>query len=65
MEKVIEDKTQSEIVETVLLEAEPIKMIKGKKSLKQIKRRSSIVLNNSIQKIFGDKTRYRYFIVNL
>ena len=63
LEKVIEDKNQSEIVKTVVTEDGPILKIKGKNSLQQIKRRSSIVLNNSIQKIFGDKARYRYSIV--
>ena len=57
LERVIEDKNQSEIVKTVVTEGEPIKKIKGKNSLQQITRRSSIVLNNSIQKIFGDKAR--------
>ena len=63
LEKVIEDKNQSEIVKTVVTEDGPILKIKGKNSLQEIKRRSSIVLNNSIQKIFGDKARYRYSIV--
>ena len=57
LEKVIEDKNHSEIVKTVETEDEPIKKKKGKNSLQLIKRRSSIVLSNSIQKIFGDKAR--------
>ena len=63
LKKVIEDKNgkcyQSETVETVATEDEPIIKKTGQNSIQQIKRRSSIVLNNSIQKIFGDRTRYR------
>jgi hypothetical protein len=57
LERVIEHKNQSEVVKTVVTEIEPIKKLKGENAFQQIKRRSSIVLNNSIQKIFGDKAR--------
>ena len=42
-------------------EDEPIKKNKAKTSLKNIRRRSSIALNTSIHKLFGDKTRYHLY----
>ena len=33
---------------------------KSKPSLRNLRRRSSTVLNSSVQKIFGDKSRYKY-----